>query len=79
MTITTHDTDQLFQILDEIVNRSSGTWEEKRDAILAVASEQDQATLEEFCAWFETSDGPEAEAEEPEVEPEVDALIEDPK
>lgn len=47
--------DQLFEAIDEIIN-AGGTWQEKRDDILAYTNEDMRTNLFEFLGWFEEVD-----------------------
>jgi hypothetical protein len=42
----------LLDLIGVIVNASGKTWNEKRDAVLAVASDDEKTNLEEFAGWF---------------------------
>ena len=45
------DIERLLGLIDEIVNEPM-TWQNKRDAIWAEASDEHKAYLEEFGSWF---------------------------
>lgn len=45
--------EQLFVCLDTIVGMHGMTYNEKREAVLAAASEIDNTNLHEFASWFE--------------------------
>jgi hypothetical protein len=42
----------LLSTLDDIV-RAGGTWTEKRDKIMEMASENDKTNIMEFVTWFD--------------------------
>ena len=42
----------LMDALDEVV-RAAGTWQEKKNKILEIASEDEKTALYEFVAWFD--------------------------
>jgi hypothetical protein len=45
------------KLLDAITSivADSGTWQEKRNAILAEADETERTNLDEFLSWFDES------------------------
>lgn len=43
----------LDAIVDVVTNLPGKTWQEKRDAVLAQASQGEKSSLEEFVSWFE--------------------------
>lgn len=47
--------EKLLELIDEFVNWEEKNWKDKRDAVLKNISDEDKASLEEFCSWFETS------------------------
>jgi len=51
--MNTKEIETFFTILDNIM-RAGGTWKEKRDMLLAEASDDDKTNLDEFAAWFDT-------------------------
>jgi hypothetical protein len=43
----------LISLIDELVNETDGgSWQSKRDSLLAECSESDLTTLAEFSGWF---------------------------
>lgn len=44
---------QLLELITELVNEHDAIWSEKKIAVLAEASSDDETALEEFCSWFE--------------------------
>lgn len=45
---------KLLELIGEAVNNpDAATWIEKRDAVLAEASDDDKTNIAEFAGWFE--------------------------
>ena len=42
----------LLEKITALVDEPGLTWKEKRDAMLAAATEEDKTALEEFASWF---------------------------
>ena len=49
--MTPEEIEQLLALIARAIN-GSGTWQSRRDLILAEASEDDTINLAEFSAWF---------------------------
>jgi hypothetical protein len=46
--------ERLLGLISDFVQETDGqSWRDKKDAILAEASDEDKTNLTEFCAWFE--------------------------
>jgi hypothetical protein len=43
---------ELLQLIIKIVNDSEGSWSDRRDKLIAVASEGELDTLQEFGSWL---------------------------
>jgi hypothetical protein len=43
--------EQFLELLSSLVNES-GPWQEKKEALLEVASDDDRSVIEEFVGWF---------------------------
>lgn len=53
----TKDIQALIDLVIKAVNETDGkTWQERRDAILAEAGDDDKNALAEFANWFYASD-----------------------
>jgi hypothetical protein len=46
---------KFYEAIDEIVG-ADGSWQRKRDAMLAAATEDDNTNLIEITSWFEHGD-----------------------
>lgn len=53
----------LLKAINDIMDPTEGGWVEKKKAILAQASETDQANLYEFGVWFTEEDDEEDDAD----------------
>lgn len=45
--------EKLLELICKAVNELKGSWGDKRDAVLAEASDEDKTNLVEFSGWFE--------------------------
>lgn len=50
--MTKLEVEKLLELIGKAVN-NNGTWHDKRDAVLAEATDGDKVNLSEFCGWFE--------------------------
>lgn len=43
----------LIELIDDLVNEPSGSWKDKRNSLLELASESEHTSLIEFASWFD--------------------------